>query len=712
MTFDPSFLSTHSTDRPKVAFGVAPLGWEAFDVARFHLVEEISTPYRADVALVRPARLGPVDLGALLGASATLAIASATHWKLVHGIVVEAERVGRTADQLRYRVVLAPAIHRARLRRRCRTFVDRTLHEVLTSVLTNEDPSSGAADGGLSLLDGPGLPALPAPVPALPILHRWHYRFAVSDASRLHHASLRSYVVQYNESDLSFLERLLEEEGLSYFFENVADGVVMTITDRPGSIPLFASDAVARTRASSIGGDFDAELVEHIAERASLGASVVAMGDDSWARPGDRLEGRAEAEGAATGSADQHYEFPARDEAIAEAPAAAPARFVLEGLRAADHLAEGRSTIRSLTPGFRLLVQDFGVADHDVLVVRVEASGSQLEDGLDGHGSSAGRERRTYANRFWVLPMTVPFRPLRRAARPRIDGVQTATVTAEEHGASPPEVNADAHARVRVRFPWDQRAVGPGPSSMWIRVSQSWAGPSFGALAMPRVGHEVLVSYLQGDPERPVIVGRVYNARCPPPYDPAGKPGISTIKSRSTPCSEGYNELRFDDTAGAEEVFLRAERDLTEHVLVDRRTEVGGARSEQVRGDDTLTVTNGSRSISVERGDLTVHCPNGTLKLDTGPGSIVMRRDAIVIDSGAGAKITVRGSSIKIEAADIVAVTPDGTMLELVGPRAELNADDVFWSANQQLELTSQLVTVISEGACDVHGNPIQLNCR
>src|SRR5439155_8357711 len=135
-----------------------------------------------------------------------------------------------------------------------------------------------------------------------------------------------------------------------------------------------------------------------------------------------------------------------------------------------------------------------------------------------------------------------------RTPRPRVEGVQSAIVTDETGGSSrDPEIDSDEFARVRVRFPWDQRSDGT-PSSYWIRVSQYWAGAGFGALFTPRVGQEVLVAFLQGDPDRPTIVGRVYNRTNPLPLDDVeNRPDRSTIKSHSTPDADGSNEIRFDD---------------------------------------------------------------------------------------------------------------------------------------------------------------------
>ena len=183
-----------------------------------------------------------------------------------------------------------------------------------------------------------------------------------------------------------------------------------------------------------------------------------------------------------------------------------------------------------------------------------------------------------------------------RTYKPRIHGVQAAVVTAEEYPEGErPVINGDNLGRVRVRFPWDQRGDtnDKTPTSRWIRVSQFWAGAGYGALYTPRVGHEVLVAYMQGDPDQPVIVGRVYNATHVPPYASDADPTKSTVKSQSAqPLAEvdGFNEIRFEDRAKEEEIYLHAQRDLNETVLASHSTSVGGDQTNSVGGHREHTV--------------------------------------------------------------------------------------------------------------------------
>jgi type VI secretion system secreted protein VgrG len=345
---------------------------------------------------------------------------------------------------------------------------------------------------------------------------------------------------------------------------------------------------------------------------------AVTMRDYDWSRSLSRLEATwTEQEGDA--DVDGHFEFPADDERNRKEPGSFPAQIRLERFGVEAMLREGSSSVRALEPGrqFRMHDDDGQHEDVDLLVVRVETfaterapEGTVLDDEPFGFARSSGPLRPGYENRFQVLPVAKQFRPAIRTPTRLIHGVQTARVTAEEHPeAGRPEINVDPHGCVRVRFPWDQRDDSdPTPSSAWIRVSQHWAGPGFGALYNPRVGHEVLVAYLQGDPERPVIVGRVYNEPNRPPYDASQYPTRSTLKSQTAiPVGEGFNELRFEDAATLEEIFLHAQRDLNEVVRANHSTSVGGdqsssvtgKRSHSVKGTETVTVT-GDRTTTFE----------------------------------------------------------------------------------------------------------------
>lgn len=579
-------------------------GWHAFQVVRWHGVEELSQPFRFDITLMRQATDGPVDLDRLLDVGATFRIASQNRWRTVHGILAEAEEIDRTDQLLLYRVLLVPHFWRARYRRRCRNFLKKSLFEIVSSVLENRSPEHPRGLGGLSRFSaaqGPDLhPSFDSFTPVSAA-----YRWDLKDEERVKDRTRHPYVVQYNESDFDFVARLLEAEGLTYYFEHGRDQEVFAITDKPGVSPMFDEDTIfALRRRSRAGSAREQEVVRSIRTARRLSSRAVTVRDWDYHRSVAPLEASIEESGSDP-DLGRHFEFPAGEDAVRKEPGAHAAR-----IRKARHdversLREGSSNVRTMAPGHRFTLHDADDIDPDakLLAARVETFATELtpqQTTLDeepfGFAGATGPLAAGFDSRFVALPDDIPFVPAMLTPRPRIHGVQAAVVTAEEYPEGDrPVIHADELGRVRVRFPWDQRPdIGDKtPTSRWIRVSQFWAGTGYGATYMPRIGHEVLVAYMQGDPDHPVIVGRVYNPQHPPPYDPSKEPTKSTVKSQSAEAKkevDGFNELRFDDRAKKEEIFLHAQRNLNEVVLACHATSVGGDQSNSVGGNQSNAV--------------------------------------------------------------------------------------------------------------------------
>jgi type VI secretion system secreted protein VgrG len=581
-------------------------GWDAFDVARWHAIEALDEPFELEIVLLRAGERPPVDIDSLVDGEATFRIASENRWRPVHGIISEAELIDRTASLQLYRAVLVPHLMRAAHRRRCRTFVDKTIREIVSQVLENQAPTPAGGGRGLVAFSGQLEPPASLPSFASFVEPTASYRWAVADAARLDVPCRQ--VVQYNESDLCFVSRLLETEGISYFFEHGETESLLTLTDRPGHAPLFPHDE-EHELVTHVGGTTRAqEVVRSFRPVRRIRPAAVTMRDYAWRRSVTELEATASCAEAAPDL--EHFEYPAGDEDDPVLPGRKPAGVQLERYQAERSMCAGTSTVRTHAPGYRFrLIDRDGVRDERHLcVVRVESFAVQRSlDGTVLAGDPFGLTPRTgegsfYENRFEALPAEMPYRPERKTAKPRIHGVQPARVTAEEISKeNPPELNSDELSRVRVRFPWDQRANDGTPSSKWIRVSQQWAGSGFGALHVPRVGHEVLVAFERGDPDRPIIVGRLYNAQNTPPYVEPNTT-YSTIRSDSVgedgASADGFNEFRFEDAANKEQVFLHAQRNLDEVVRASHSTSVGGDQSNSVGGNQSNSV-QGNRQHSV-----------------------------------------------------------------------------------------------------------------
>ncbi len=597
-------------DRADYRFGCGALGWDSVSVVRWRATEALGRPFELEVTALRTRSAGPIDLEPLLDQPATLRIASESRWRPLHGVIVGAEELERTRTLHLYRFVVAPPSFRMTQRVRYRTFVDQRLREVLVALLENRCMAAPAGKGGLAAVgevppprEVPVFEAYAAPVGA--------YRFAVNVPDRLDDPALRSYVVQYGESDLDLFHRLLEEEGLTYFFEHGEEHVCLTIVDRPGRVSPFGREHSARLRTDQRGtGVLEQETLSSltVGHRMLWGATTATDWDPARPLGARRALALEESSGGGRGAQDDPARFardlyPSRDAHVGE-PCIVPATLAVERRVAERALRRGRSNVRALEPGLKLTVDDeVGVhADSALVIVAVTTFATELAPegtsldheafGLGGRGHDGPR----YENEFFALPEEVPYRPPLVTSRPLVAGVHTAVVSAEEIVGAPPEIHKNDENCVRLRFPWDERVEPGRPSSSWVRVSQGWAGAGYGQVFIPRVGQEVLVAYVAGDPERPLVVGRVYNAVQPAPYT---KPTVSTIKSKSSPDDDGFNELRFDDEAGNEEVYLQAEKNLNELVKASHSTSVGGDQSSSVGGNQSNSVS-GSQSNTVK----------------------------------------------------------------------------------------------------------------
>jgi type VI secretion system secreted protein VgrG len=579
-------------------------GWNAFGVVRWHGVEELSQPYRYEITLQRQASLGPADLDALIDAAATFRVASQTAWRVVHGILAQAEEIDRTSQLILYQALLVPPFWHGRYRRRCRNFHKKSLVDIVSAVLENRSPAHPQGMGGLLRFSSasapdvhPSFDSFSAPTAS--------YRWDVKDKGRIEDSTVRPYVTQYNESDFDFVSRLLEDEGLTYYFEHGQDQVVLAITDKPGVSPMFDNDTTLTMRRHNTSGSAQQqEIVRSLRDSRRLRSRAVTVRDWDYNRSAAPLEAKDE-DASQDPDLSGHFEFPVGEESVKAHPGQHAATVRKQRYDVERALREGSSTVRTMAPGYRYTLTDAdGIsADAKLLTVRVETyateltpQGTVLDEEPFGFANTTGAPTAGDDSRFVALSTDIPFRPPMRTPRPRIHGVQAAVVTAEEFPQGDrPAINGDELGRVRVRFPWDQRADtnDNSPTSRWIRVSQFWAGAGYGALYTPRVGHEVLVAFMQGDPDQPVIVGRVYNSGHVAPYDTRRDPTKSTVKSQSAEAKkevDGFNEIRFEDKAKQEQIYLHAQRNLDEVVLASHTTSVGGDQSNFVGHDQTNKV--------------------------------------------------------------------------------------------------------------------------
>lgn len=380
----------------------------------------------------------------------------------------------------------------------------------------------------------------------------------------------REYCVQYWETTYDFVHRLMAEEGIAYFFEHAEDAHTLVLIDDISVFqPCPNAGSVPFNPLPPSQDWLDDCRIDDISVEKQVVPDAFQSDDYNFETPGTELKvSVSDGDGSLT-----VYDYPGGYQLKDQGDGVAKRR--LDALRAGRTLISGASPVRSFAPGFRFTLTGHPFADGDLALRTVRHRAQQNE----------------YGNTFVAQEMEAPLPSPHTAPRPRIGGSQTAMVV----GPADKEIWTDQYGRIKVQFHWDQLGQKDENSSCWVRVSHSWAGKSWGAFVLPRIGQEVVVSFLDGDPDRPIVTGCVYNGDNPVPYGLPDDQTKTTLKSESSTGGEGYNELRFEDKAEEEEVYLHAQKDLT--------TEVENDRSTTVTQNDSLKVSEGDRTVSVDQGN-------------------------------------------------------------------------------------------------------------
>jgi type VI secretion system secreted protein VgrG len=423
----------------------------------------------------------------------------------------------------------------------------------------------------------------------------------------------RDYCVQYAESDFDFACRLMEEEGIFYFFKHTESGHTLVLANKPEShLDVPASASVFYE--GMAGGTREEDRVGTWTKTQSLRSGKVTFWDHCFEMPYKNLQAQktvlqsvqvgTKSHKLATGGNDKFelYGYPGeyaqRFDGIA--PGGGDRKADLSkiqpdgdrtvGIRMQQDTVQGllivgTSNCRQFVAGYKFKLDRHFNANGAYVLTRVTHEAKQT-----GAFTAAGGATLSYKNDFHCIPIALPFRPQRLTPKARVEGTQTAVVV----GPKGQEIFTDKYGRVKVQFNWDRDGKNDANSSCWIRVATIWAGKRWGATFLPRIGQEVIVDFLEGDPDRPIIVGSVYNADQMPPYlgeGPDSKhkhdPNLSGVKSNTTPGGQGFNELRLDDTKDKQQVFIHAERNMDVRVKNDSMELVLNNRHLIVGSDDT-----------------------------------------------------------------------------------------------------------------------------
>lgn len=569
-------------------------------VVGFDAIEAISCTYEVNLTLALPNE-NKINFDDVAGHEAVLTVLSGTSApydvktrmpvdinRYFHGIISKFEYAGRHGTYNIFHTRLVPSLWLLSLERDCRIFQNKSLEKIISTVLDERKINGDRV------------------------------RFALNRKD-----ITREYCVQYRETDLNFISRLMEEEGIFYFFEHEKDRHTLVITDKVGHcFPIKGKSAVVFNTSDGLNAAEESIAAFNFSQRIRPGAFT----HTSFNFEHTSNDLKVDRQGKHFNSIEV-YDYSGKY--LSQEAGRTLAEIRLEEQKLLKMKGKGLSNCPRLTPGYTFTLSDgdSNLPEKDYLIAAVAHSGEQPQS-LDEHGGGACG----YENGFISLPAKTPFRPNRITPKPVITGLQTATVV----GPKGEEIHTDEYGRVRVHFHWDREGKRDERSSCWIRVGQAWGGLTRGAQYIPRIGDEVLVDFLEGDPDRPIITGSVYNSDNMPINDLNKSITQSGFKTK-THKGDGFHELRFDDEKGKEEIYLQSEKDW--NVLVKNRKglTIGGDSGTVIRknrdtsvGGDSYTIIKG---VSTEKAKEIVVGAEDKLTIVSGASSIVISPEGIEINA-------------------------------------------------------------------------------
>jgi type VI secretion system secreted protein VgrG len=529
-----------------------PFGADAVLCVRFFGEERISGLFRFDLEMISPER--SLDFDTIVGQGVTVKVKRADgKVRHFHGIVTRFLQAGRAGKQTSYRAEIHPKLWLLTKTRDSRIYQNKSVPDIVKAVLSEhgvtdvKDQLTGSYDP-------------------------------------------RDYCVQHQESAFNFVSRLLEDEGIYYYFEHTDGKHTLVLADDSANSPpcedLAAVRYIGDSEATALPDDAVIECT--LEQRVVVGRYAATdynfeMPDTSLLVDADGKAGKPEV-----------FEYPGGHKE--KGPGESRAKVRIEAEEALKKRLSGRSVCRAFCPGHTFKMKEHERDDvNDDYVVR------QVVHSATG---------QTYTNTFEGFPKSIPFRPPRLTPKPVVYGAQTAVVV----GKSGEEIWTDEFGRIKVQFFWDRKGKKDDKSSCFIRVAQGWAGKGWGAFFLPRVGQEVIVSFLDGDPDRPLVTGSVYNASQTVPYALPDNQTKSTVLSRSSKEGSAGNEIRFEDKKDSEEIYVHAQKDMVFEVENDwtitvkhdeSRTVKNDRKAKIEEGNDSLEVTKGNRTIDVKKGNET-----------------------------------------------------------------------------------------------------------
>ena len=526
------------------------LGPDVLGLRSFTLKEQVSRLFQIDAEL--SSENGAIDFDKVVGNNVTIRLnVGQKEKRFFNGVVSRLVQVSNQGGYAHYRATIVPWFWFLTRTSDCCIFQEMTVPDIIEDVFKH----FGFSDYKLKLS---------ASYP------KWEY------------------CVQYRETDFNFVSRLMEQEGIYYYFEHEDGKHTLVLADSISAHKPFPGYAEV-TFSQLEGGATAREMITDWTVEKEVQPVAYAVQDFDFKKPKTSLLASSNVSRKYGKAEYEIYDFPGEYLEHGEGERLADVR--LHELQTQYEVLHGEASARGLAAGhtFKLKSHPRGDQNREYFItgVTLNVDGGEFA----GAGTAAGGASSDFFScSLTAIDKAQQFRPARITPKPLVQGPQTAIVV----GPGGEEIHTDEHARVKVHFHWDRHDKSDENSSCWIRVSQHWAGKQWGAIQIPRIGQEVIVEFLEGDPDEPIITGRVYNAEQVPPYALPANKTQSGIKSRSS--KEGgdanFNEIRFEDNKGKEEVYIHAEKDQNNVVENDETTKVGHDRTEDVGNDEKISIKN------------------------------------------------------------------------------------------------------------------------
>ncbi|HXS97004.1 MAG TPA: type VI secretion system Vgr family protein [Candidatus Limnocylindrales bacterium] len=617
-----------------------PLGADALVLVAFRAREAVSALFHFEADTVWQGS-SPIKFKDILGKSVTAAVRGSTSTRHFNGIVnsISEGVYDRERDVTHYTLRIVPDTWFLDQTQTNRIFQNKSVPDIVQQILA-EKGLSGTLKMSLTGTYNP-----------------------------------REYCVQYRESDFAFINRLMEDEGIFYFYQHTNGSHTLVLGDSPTVFADLEGGSDVEFE-EVIGGVRDDDRIYSWSKSQEYTIGKVTMGDWSFETPSTHLNASSSSIIKLTNNGKlECYDYPGGYDKQGDADPLAKIRMQAE--EAEGQINRGTSTHPQFCPGYKFNLKNHSISESNGSYTLIAVTHTARQPIEMGGGAGGGH----YDNQFECIPADVHYRPPIVTPLPAVRGVETAIVV----GPGGEEIYTDKYGRVKVQFHWDREGKNDENSSCWCRVATYWAGKQWGAIHIPRIGQEVVIDFVNGDVDHPLIVGSVYNAMQMPPYDLPGNATQSGIKSRSSKGggAANFNEIRIEDKKGAEQIFMHAEKDLITEVENDETRTVDHDRVTTVKNDETQTVTNnetitvkqGNQSITLEQGNQStvLKMGNQSTELKMGDQSIKlsMGNQTTNLDLGAASTEAMQSITLKVGQSKItidqMGITMEGMMISIKG---------------------------------------------